>query len=72
MPENNGGVRVWGLINKVAYIVIIVLAGWIWKTESRVVRLETQRENTIEKINKIDRTVEKIYDLLLEGARYGP
>jgi len=63
------GINVWDIINKVAYAAIIVALGWIWKTEGRVLRLETQREATIEKINKIDKTVEKIYDILIDDHR---
>jgi hypothetical protein len=62
-------VDVWGLLDKVLYVIVVASFVWVWKIEGRVTVLETQRQSTIEKITKIDATVEKIYDLLLEDAR---
>jgi hypothetical protein len=50
--------------------------GWIWKTEGKTIRLETQLENLKESsgaaVARIEKKVDKIYDLMLEEARHGP
>lgn len=69
MPDK---LDVWGIVNKIMYGVIAGLFIWVWNTNGRVIRLETQREATVEKINNINTKVDKIYDMLLEDARSNP
>jgi len=60
------GVDLWGLVNKVMYAAVVGIFVFLWSTNARVIRLETQREATVEKLAKIEKTVEKIYDLLMK------
>lgn len=66
----------WDFFNKVMYALLVALTVWVWQTNEKIVVLQTQfsetTKGTSEKIEKIEKTVDKIYDILIQEARRNP